>query len=240
MSSSVMKRISEFAADVFSSSSIRYSRRRGYIYVSSQENCMARYCPICGKSDQHVPFHGEFCMDCAKERVRELPSAKVFFCPKCHSLLDRGRKKKGTTLSEEVIRLLKLKRSNAEFDEKTNDIEYDTPQGRIKQKITLLTDKNQCVDCDRSGSQYFEAIVQLRGDERKIEKMTGMIVNKIEQKSFVPKIEELKEGIDIYCGSRNEAIATLNSFALGFLRTEKLAGQREGKRLYRTTLLVRL
>ncbi len=201
---------------------------------------MARYCPICGKSDQHSPFHGELCVNCAKDRIKALPSVKVMFCPKCHSLLDKGRNKKDATLSEEVIRLLKLKRSNALFDEKTGEIEYDTEQGRIKQTIVLLTDKNQCVDCDRSGSQYFEAIVQLRGDERKVEKMTGLIVNKIEQKSFVPKIEELKEGIDIYCGSRNEAIATINSFALGFLRTEKLAGQRDGKRLYRTTLLVRL
>lgn len=201
---------------------------------------MARYCPICGKNDQVVPFHGELCVSCAKSRAPPLPSVHVMFCPKCHSLLDKGRNKKDATLSEEVIRLLKLKKSNAAFDGQKNEIEYDTEQGRMRQAVTLLTDKTQCVDCDRSGSQYFEAIVQLRGDGRKVGKMTGLIVRRIEQQSFVPKIEELKEGLDIYCGSRKVAIASLNSFALSFVRTEKLAGQRDGRRLYRTTLLVRL
>lgn len=201
---------------------------------------MARYCPICSKSDQEAPFHGELCSSCAKSRMPQLPSAHVMFCPKCHSLLDRGRKKRDATLSEEVIRLLKLKRSNAAFDEKTGEIEYDTEHGRMKQAVLLHTQKTQCADCDRSGSQYFEAIVQLRGDGKKVEKMAGQLVRKLQQRTFVPKIAELHEGIDIYCGSRKEAIASLNSFALGFVRTEKLAGQRDGRRLYRTTLLVRL
>jgi NMD protein affecting ribosome stability and mRNA decay len=67
-----------------------------------------------------------------------------------------------------------------------------------------------------------------------------MMSKKLQERTFIPKMEELKEGVDIYCGSRNEAIATLNVFKLGFLRTEKLAGEKNGKRLYRTTLLVRL
>lgn len=201
---------------------------------------MARYCPICSKSDEQAPFHGELCSSCAKSRMKALPSVNVMFCPKCHSLLDRGRKKKDATLSEEVIRLLKLKKSNASFDAEKSEIEYDTEYGRMKRAVLILTDKTQCVDCDRSGSQYFEAIVQLRGDGKKVAKLAGLLVHRIEQRSFVPKIEELKEGLDIYCGSRKEAIASLNAFALSFVRTEKLAGQRDGRRLYRTTLLVRL
>ena len=201
---------------------------------------MARYCPICGKEEGGAKFIGELCTNCAKGRVKALPNAKVVFCPKCHSLLDKGRKKKDATLSEEVIRLLKLKGKDAAFDEKTGEIEYDTGQGRIKQKIVLLIGKTQCVDCDRSGSQYFEAIIQLRGEEKKVRRTADRLLLLLQKRTFVPKIEELKEGLDIYCGSRNEAIAALNAYEMGFLRTEKLAGERNGKRLYRTTLLVRL
>ena len=110
----------------------------------------------------------------------------------------------------------------------------------MSQPLTLLFEKRICTECSRSSSQYFEAIIQLRGDPIKVGRMAGMMTNKLEERTFIPKIEELKEGLDIYCGSRNEAIAALNVFKLGFLRTEKLAGEKNGKRLYRTTLLVRL
>ncbi|VVC01646.1 NMD3 family protein [uncultured archaeon] len=195
---------------------------------------------MCGKADSQAEFLGELCVSCAESRMPDFPAVKVMFCPKCHSLLDRGRKKKDATLSEEVVRLLKLKGKNAVLDEAKGEIEYDAGHGRIKRKVLLLIDKAQCTDCDKAGSQYFEAIIQLRGDGKKVGKMADSLVRKLEKRTFVPKIEELHEGLDIYCGSRNEAISSLNAFSLPYVRTEKLAGQRDGKRLYRTTLLVRL
>ncbi|MCX6769613.1 MAG: NMD3-related protein, partial [Candidatus Micrarchaeota archaeon] len=119
-------------------------------------------------------------------------------------------------------------------------VEYETEYGRMTQPVLVLTEKCMCSECGRAGSQYFEAIIQLRGDPKRVEKMAEILIRRIESRSFIPKIEELKEGLDIYCGSRNEGIAALNSQKLGFVRTEKLAGERNGKRLYRTTLLVRL
>ena len=201
---------------------------------------MERFCPICGKSDQKVPFHGELCMECAKVRVSPLPTVRVRICPKCNEVIDKGRKKKELTFDQEASRLLKIKQNNPKYSEDYKTVEYDTPAGRITQDIVLLTEKEMCADCARKGSQYFEAIVQLRGDELKVERMAHILIKRITSRSFVPKIDELKEGLDIYCGSRNEAIAALNSQQLGYLRTEKLAGEKNGKRLYRTTLLVRL
>ncbi len=201
---------------------------------------MARFCPMCGKGDSEAEFYGELCMECARLRVKPLPAVRVTVCQKCGILLDKGRKKKGIGLEEEVVRLLKLKGSGAKLDEKAGMVEYDTPCGRMRQAVEILVGKTMCADCGRAGTQYFEAIIQLRGDAAKIVRIGERLVKRIESRSFIPKIEELKEGIDIYCGSRNEAIAALNSQALGFLRTEKLAGEKNGKRLYRTTLLVRL
>ena len=201
---------------------------------------MVRYCPICGKTDEQAAFHGELCMDCARERVPQLPTVRVRVCPKCSAVIDKARKKKEMTFEDEASRMLKIKQLNPKYSEDYKTVEYDTPAGRINQDIVVLTEKEMCAECARKGSQYFEAIIQLRGDEGKMEIMTERLIKRISSRSFIPKIEELKEGIDIYCGSRNEAIAALNSQQLGFLRTEKLAGEKDGKRLYRTTLLVRL
>lgn len=202
---------------------------------------MARFCPICGKPDSSVPFHAELCMECAKEKIAPFSTVRVRVCAKCGEVIDKARKKKGIKFPEEVSRQLKLKSSNPKYSADFTSVEYDTHAGRFSQGILALTDKFQCVDCSRAGSQYFEAIIQIRADDRrKIERMADILTKRVESRSFIPKIEELKEGIDIYCGSRNEAIAALNAQKLGFVRTEKLAGEKNGKRLYRTTLLVRL
>ncbi len=201
---------------------------------------MARFCPICGISDEKVPFHGELCLQCAKGRVSPLPTVRITVCSKCGTIMDKARKKKETKLEDEVARLLKLRQKNPSLSKDCTEISYDTPAGRISQPLLLLSDKSICTDCGRAGTQYFEAIIQLRGPENKVERMLNLISRRLEETTFIPKIAELKEGIDIYVGSRNEAIASLNSYELGFLRTEKLAGEKNGKRLYRTTLLVRL
>lgn len=201
---------------------------------------MARFCPICGKSDSDAEFYGELCIECGRMKAKPLPPVRITVCQKCNAIIDKGRKRKDVSLEREVTRLLKLKGCDAVFDEKEGTIEYETPLGRIKQPVEVLIGKSICSDCGRAGSQYFEAIIQLRGDKDRMVRIGERLVKRIESRSFIPKIEELKEGLDIYCGSRNEAIAALNSNQLGFLRTEKLAGEKEGKRLYRTTLLVRL
>jgi len=201
---------------------------------------MARFCPLCGKSDSHAPFSGELCIACARSRLPPLPTVKVSTCQKCKAIVDKGRKRKEATLCEEVVRLLKLRGKEAKFDEKSGMVEYESAAGRVSGKVEVLYTGTMCTECGRAGTQYFEAIIQLRGDSLKVERTAPKVIDAVEEKSFVPKVEEKKEGVDIYCGSRSEAISTLNAFGFGFTRTEKLAGERDGKRLYRTTLLVRL
>ena len=195
---------------------------------------------MCGKADTQAQFIGEFCHSCASKRLEAFPPVRITVCQKCGAIIDKARKKKEVKIGEEVVRLLKLKQKNPEFDPASSQVTYDSPLGRVSQPVLILTEKSQCVVCGRAGTQYFEAIVQLRGPEKRVSMMADWIIKRIESRSFVPKVMELKEGIDVYCGSRNEAIASLNQFDLSYVRTEKLAGERNGKRLYRTTLLVRL
>jgi NMD protein affecting ribosome stability and mRNA decay len=201
---------------------------------------MARFCPFCGIPESQRQFIGESCLECSMKRIPPLPNLRISLCSKCGELIDKGRKKKGVSIEEELIRLLKLKGKNAVYRPDKFEVEYDSAGGRVSQTVLVIASKTQCTVCSRASSQYFEAIIQLRGERKRVEKMADRLCEQLNKKTFIPKIDELHEGLDLYCGSRNEAIAALNVFSLGYIRTEKLSGQKDGKRLYRTTLLVRL
>jgi nonsense-mediated mRNA decay protein 3 len=160
--------------------------------------------------------------------------------------IEKGWKHEGAVDLEGMVqKLCKGEIRNASFDPQSGELSLIVEQAgafvEVKRKVAVNYAKTICIDCSRTASGYFEAIIQVRGKKReRVEKKAGEIANAVLKKSFIPKIEELKEGIDIYCGSRNEAIGALNALRLGFLRTEKLAGERDGKRLYRTTLAIRV
>src|SRR3989344_1207752 len=104
-----------------------FSFRRHAIYRYPRSNpVMPRYCPMCGKSDAQAQFTGEFCHSCAKTRLEDFAPVRITICSKCGAIIDKARKKKDAKLGEEVIRLLKLKQKDAEFDEKNSQVTYDS------------------------------------------------------------------------------------------------------------------
>ncbi len=200
---------------------------------------MVRFCPICGKADKKASFHGELCLKCAKARLKPFPRVEVKICTETNKVIDKAGKTKKISIEDEITRLLKIKETNPVYSKDLASVEYDTPYGRIKQEIEVAFVKSLSRERALARTQYFEAIIQLRGNEKKIEKYFKLLTRQIGRKSFIAKVEELKEGLDLYCGARQAAISALNEYSLPYLRTEKLAGEKEGKRIYRTTLLVR-
>jgi len=207
---------------------------------------MERICPKCGKSSKEAEFVGEFCSGCYPIEIKCPSTLEVARCSKCERLLGpRGWVKE----SEFNFDLLLRRNSKGKFF----DAKFDTVSGlavfwvkagstdvKIERKVELRVQKGICSDCTRKTGGYFEGNIQLRGEEKKVQKFAMKIANMLEKESFIAKIEELKEGIDIYFGNRIAAIAALNKFGLPYVRTEKLSGERNGRRLFRTTLLVRL
>ncbi|MCX8196891.1 MAG: 60S ribosomal export protein NMD3 [Candidatus Micrarchaeota archaeon] len=201
---------------------------------------MPRFCPLCGGSDSQKDFIGELCVSCAADKIDNFPPISVSVCASCHSVLDKAKKRKRCSLDEEIVRILKLKDFSPHFSQDYKSVFFQVEGNWISKPIKVNIIRMVCFECGKRSSQYFEAIIQLRGEEAKISKYLNLLCFALEKTTFVSKIESLKEGIDIYVGSRREAISALNKLGLPFLRTEKLAGQRQGKRLYRTTLRVRL
>ena len=208
---------------------------------------MVKICTRCGISSEKRRFVGSFCSACAPIQVSMPDEIELAKCGRCGRVqVEKEWKEEGKVDLQGIVRkLCKGDIRNAEFDEQTGELSLIAEQSgafvELKKKVEVKYQKALCIDCSRTAAGYFEAIIQVRGEKReRIEKKANEIAKAVLRKSFIPKIEELKEGIDIYCGSRNEAIAALNSLKLGYMRTEKLAGERDGKRLYRTTLAVRV
>src|SRR3989338_327609 len=207
---------------------------------------MKRICPRCGKSSHDAEFVGEFCASCYPVEIKCPSMVEVAKCSRCERLLGpRGWVKEGQFDFDLLIkRNCKGKFIEVKFDPVGGLAVFWVKAGsgetKVERKVELRVQKGICSDCTRRTGGYFEGNIQIRGEERKVQKFAMKIANELEKKSFIAKIEELKEGIDIYFGNRVAAIDALNEFGLSYYRTEKLAGERNGRRLYRTTLLVRL
>ncbi|MEM4634101.1 MAG: NMD3-related protein [Candidatus Anstonellaceae archaeon] len=170
----------------------------------------------------------------------KFPSVRIYVCKKCKKITGKTGVRKEVEAGQEIARILKIKDASPVFSKDFSSVEYQSPYGRLEQKISVIASETVCNVCAMLNSRYYEAIIQLRGERKEIQKAFLLLQRKISSRSVIPKVEELKEGIDIYCASRSEAISALNAQGFGFLRTEKLAGEKNGRRLYRTTLLVRL
>ncbi len=111
-----------------------------------------------------------------------------------------------------------------------------------------------CDVCSRKKGGYFEAIIQIRGDTRKIsdseiEAITMVLLkateaNQSDKMAFMTKEEKVKGGLDFYMGSAkfsSNIIRVLqNRYGGKVTETTSLFGQKDGKDVYRYTFLLRL
>lgn len=123
-------------------------------------------------------------------------------------------------------------------------------------RILILWSKEQCDRCSRYSGGYYAGTIQLRADGRKpdeFEKDRALaIAHRHEEEvqemgerlSFITEVQENKDGVDIIISSHNlgEAISKSITKELGgkITRHPKLAGEKDGKTIYRMTYLVRL
>ncbi len=131
--------------------------------------------------------------------------------------------------------------------EVTATIESDSRKLSKSKEMLLIITPEICPDCSRLRGGYYEAIIQLRGEGQ--ERMQHAIENelkkyaKTEPNAFISKVERLKEGIDIYVGSRTAAIKISSElrklYNVECTITHKIHGMRQGKEIRRTTILLR-
>lgn len=145
-----------------------------------------------------------------------------------------GTKTTGNSLVAEI---------GVDVDGKSQGLEYLT-------KLTTVLEIKEvlCPNCNRRAGGYYEAIVQLRADnvESRIEE-THTILSRLyarDKKAFIVEEMLLKGGADIKLGSTKAAKAVAshfkNKYGAEIKESASLVGRKEGKNLYRTTVLIRM
>ncbi|VVC02606.1 NMD3 family protein [Candidatus Bilamarchaeum dharawalense] len=199
-------------------------------------------CPKCGRTNDKIEFIEAFCIDCYPVKI-EAPTKITFErCGRCERMKFRGdwipyNERK---LNEFIISKCKGDFESAEYDFVTQNAVFTITGGsRIKKEILFELTKTICQQCSRISGGYYEGIIQLRGNRTKQEKYAKMLIEKLEKITFITKTEEKEEGLDLYVGRSKPIVRLISDLGIKTLITKKLVGRDQGKRLYRTTFLIR-
>jgi nonsense-mediated mRNA decay protein 3 len=204
-------------------------------------------CPKCGAQEGSKKFIGPFCSDCYFFKIDIPNDIEVHKCKRCGKIKLHGKwipysEKK---LKEYVEKKFKGEFKSVEFSlekkEAIFQVEREGSNAEIRKWVGFELRNDICPECNKQSGGYFEAIVQLRGREERVAKYMRIFEEKTERhKTFISKMVELKEGLDLYIGSTHAVLAIVKELGLEHKISRTLAGQKQGKRLYRTTFAIRL
>jgi len=213
----------------------------------------SKFCPKCGKETDK--FFDKLCESCFKEknRLAEIPNKiKIRICSNCGKI--EGNLGKLDEKSLEKIIEDNIKANGKIFDMriiknngKTKVEVFGLLKGKIKTKEILETKieikKRLCETCGKVKGGYYEAVIQIRSeDKKKIENALEILVNVINKKGLITKVEEKSNGFDLYFTPKkilNQIIKNLDEVK-EIKRSYTLVTNKEGRDLYRNTVLVRL
>ena len=195
------------------------------------------FCPECGATD--VEMIDGICKNCflKKFQLLEIPeNISVTICKHCNAKLEEGKWKDEYIPEDEIIyRALERNISISDLAENEEiELEIDQMRGTIAEcyveaVATVLGEElvethtpnvkinySACPDCSKRNAGYYEAVIQLRADDRdlkeeEINRADEIIYRTLNKQStkdklaYIPQVAKLKEGNDYYIGSLKSA-----------------------------------
>lgn len=122
-------------------------------------------------------------------------------------------------------------------------------------EVDVRIERKSCDRCRLIAGGYYEAIVQLRAENRfptpeersRCKEIAANVINRLQKSDrmiFISDIRELREGIDIYVvpihAGEQISKTIIEKFGGKLSKASKLAGRREGREFYRVSFAVRL
>lgn len=137
------------------------------------------------------------------------------------------------------------------------DVELLSDEFKVEKHLAtnIVLKKTQCKNCSQRQGNYYEAIVQVRPSEEKMNEEEKKIVSNIvhqkvevdkgEKKTvFITAEEEIHGGLDFYLSdrrvSKNLSYEIADRFGGVVTSSSELAGREDGQNVYRMTYSVRL
>jgi nonsense-mediated mRNA decay protein 3 len=209
-------------------------------------------CVSCGEREAVAEYLCEGCY-LKKHEPKVAREIRVANCPVCEMWKGRG----GWT--EDALSAyrgaLAFKRgtfeiSNIELDDDVLRVTLrSTTEGvsaEAKRDVKVRTDHMTCPRCSRSSGGYYEATIQIRGDQAPtvVSEARSMVEGSGEPNAFIAKEEEVRGGSDLRVGSWKTAERVARELASRyggeFKSSRKLHTRRNNKDVYRMSYLVRL
>ncbi len=224
---------------------------------------LAMRCALCGRESEY-----SICGECLSKKVELVatPNAiELIQCPICGSY--RLNKWKRVDVYEALS--YHFFKSAFFYDEfEIDDIDFRLEGNMCKVAIRgslrghridveevfkVKIKRIACEKCSRRSGGYYESVIQIRAKNRLLEDeeiyaVSRAIEDVIEKeadnpKAFVTKIEERKEGIDIYLGDKKIGEKVSRSIARNFgaeiKESKSIAGREDGRDFYRFTYLIK-
>ncbi|MAF51080.1 MAG: hypothetical protein CMH64_03220 [Nanoarchaeota archaeon] len=174
---------------------------------------------------------------CIKEVTKELFSKKIVI----NSDVDLNN----LEIEVEVPKKLKVSRGNFVNLNLGVDVAGEIEKVKMEEhyEVPLKIQFSMCNNCKRSGGKYFEAKLQIRPKDEKILEYVKEYCDG-RKNLFISKIEEIKQGYDLYMNSQKETRSLGNLLRKRFngevKESKKLFGRKDGRDVYRATVLFRL
>lgn len=210
---------------------------------------LKKICPVCGK-EVEIFIEG-ICIDCFRNdfiKKQKIPEKfRIYQCKFCgkYSLTKKYLFEDLESAINHLIKhSIKIEGFRIEFDEKIkvykdNLLIFSHPS---EIEIKPFT----CKFCSMKNSGYRQAILQLRTrfNEKILKEIERIVKNeKKDFYSFISRIEEKKEGIDVFLGSKNVAYKILKflekNYKIEYKISKKLVGMKKGKRVYLHTISIK-
>lgn len=226
------------------------------------------FCIICGKD----AVTDTLCLDCFLQRERLIGPPDlldIMVCPKCSCWKHANIWLEGASLADFEHGLAEWLKANASPHEEyritdvraisrlkdwSGEVDFEI-EGMIgdqeveaEHTIHIRCRREVCQTCSRKEGNYFEAVLQIRGDPsimNTLAELRDRAMTAVEsKKAFVSRVLDLRTGYDVYIsdGMITKGIAKnmAKRFGVKVVETRSQAGHKDGHNVYRYTFLVRL
>lgn len=203
-------------------------------------------CPKCGKTSDRIGFIDAFCVNCYPISIRVPPKIEIEQCKACEKVRLRGEwvPYSRKTISDYVAGKCRGDFQHAEYEPEEGVVLFtlirDGKELKVRRNIEVEMKTVMCRQCSRISGGYFQGLIQLRGDRKKVGKLAEKLLSRLEKRTFITKEEEKDGGLDLYVGNSKAVIELVAELKMKALITRKLVGVQQGKKLYRTTFLIRV
>ncbi|HIH02149.1 TPA: hypothetical protein HA259_08845 [Thermoplasmata archaeon] len=231
------------------------------------------FCVECGKEGELI---GPLCPEChSKKHVHaSVPDfVDVTLCAHCsaHQVDDRWEEVGSVkeAIEQSVMRAVAVPKDVLVDDLQVQLVEKDerTFEARVEVLLksqghgfrrtldtTVRLRRGACKECSKQKGSYFEAILQIRGDDRVLnseneDEVRQHVLDRVDalragsREIFVSKVERVRGGLDFYFSTAPAARIVARELqdqrCADYKESTSLWGRREGREVYRVTFLVR-